>query len=559
MSWDEWLFKKAYQVFKKDELTETTAQSVQLSTLRRSLEIAFEAITGQSVSILEANEFVGFYADHLFLPKQIELLQSQKLNEELYWLLTCFHAIAVSQFSNIRWNPHLYLSRVTLEFPGLSNCLAALNSFASDQNHHFNFLEFFGQAPVLSHKNDSKNIPHEPSSVDQSSAHHSILQKNGPNVSELKELNENYENPLVHMFEKVQTIETYQGGNKSKQAEESLETLEEALQEIQLKTVIRSTERTPGLIKTDAIVDSSGAVEDPTRYPLKPQQIYYPEWDHGKQIYRKQWCALSVIHPPSEPAQKIRTPTGQELKARLETLFNHFMWQRQQLEGPDLDLQPLIENQVSLLKGGSLSERIYIKRVNQIKDFEVLILMDESLSTESFIENDSILEMMKESVSDLAQAFENSYQQLAVMSFFSETRLNCNIKVLKNFSDTLEEFQSKLKYCKPQGYTRIGVAIRHAIEIMKKSRARRRCVVLLTDAKPTDVDRYEGGYGMADVRKATEELRNAGLELIVLSYVDRKYERLARMFPKQVLLFHATNRATMSKCLLSVVERLVLI
>jgi nitric oxide reductase NorD protein len=242
--------------------------------------------------------------------------------------------------------------------------------------------------------------------------------------------------------------------------------------------------------------------------------VFYPEWDQSKKMYKKDWCAVTrhKIHREIT-CQNKNTRVGQRLKQRLESMFNHFLWEGKQLEGPEIDLRPIIENQVSRIHGGSLQDRIFLKRIDQVKDFQVLIMMDESLSTESFLGKESVLGMMKQSIGDLAQAFESSPNQLAIMSFFSESRLKCSVKILKDFSETLEVGHARLSSCKPQGYTRIGVAIRHAISMMKNSTAKKRVIVLLTDAKPTDIDRYEGRYGMDDVRKTIDELKNDNLEI----------------------------------------------
>lgn len=549
MSWDEWLFKKAYGIFKGRSTHVKRAHSVDLSDLQRTLEVAFEAITGQSVIIQEAQEFVGYYKGHLFLPQQIGFLPTHGLNKKLYWILTCFHAASVMQAPIAPWQPDLLLAHVLHEFPGLAEPFQALPSLGS---------EFLGNPPVLGHFEDSNaNVLSKIDNLEGSNAD-VVIQKKGPNVAEFKELDETKENPLVHMFEKVNTVESYMGGNKTKQAEDSLEKLDEALSEVQLRNVIRSTERTPGLIKTNSIVEAAAVLNEPQDFINTVSKVFYPEWDQSKRMYRKDWCAVTIHCRQAYPVKKIRTVGGQKLKMRLESIFNHFLWEGRQTEGPDLDLQPVIENKISKIQGGSLSDRIFVKRIKQVRDFEVLIMMDESLSTESFIGNESVLGMMKDSVCDLAQAFESAPDQLSVMSFFSETRINCNISVLKDFSESIETLQTRLTHCRPQGYTRIGVAIRHATEVMKFSRARKRCIVLVTDAKPTDVDRYEGRYGMADVKKAVDELYNESHELIVLSYADREDERFARMFPKKTRILHVTNKKAMTSSLIEVIERLAI-
>ena len=78
----------------------------------------------------------------------------------------------------------------------------------------------------------------------------------------------------------------------------------------------------------------------------------------------------------------------------------------------------------------------------------------------------------------------------------------------------------------------------------------------MTDSKPTDFDRYEGSYGIADVRKAAQEAIIDGHDLIVLSYSDARDEAFQRMFPPQVKVFSAMTPREMNHRLLEIIERL---
>jgi nitric oxide reductase NorD protein len=557
MSWDEWIFDRAYKFIKKRNQNELSPTLANLSNVERSLEVGFEAISGAAVHVDEAQDFTGFYKNHLFLPDKIDLLETQSLNQKLYWLLICFHATAVKKTCESKWNAPVILEEIRIEFPGLEFCIQALEKLHNKENQNFNILSWLGNPPVFDTPTPTSSAPFEKDQILRSEDKVQSIEKKGPNVAELKELKDSEENPLIHMFEKVNTAESYQGGNKSKQAEDSLENMEEALKEVQLRNVIRSTERTPGLIKSNSIIESGGMVEDPSAIENKIDLVFYPEWDQSKKMYKKNWCAVSIIKSLEKSHVKIKTAIGQRLKQRLESMFNHFLWEGKQLEGSEIDLRPIIENQVSRIHGGSLQDRIFLKRIDQVKDFQVLIMMDESLSTESFLGKESVLGMMKQSIGDLAQAFESSPNQLAIMSFFSESRLKCSVKILKDFSETLEVGHARLSLCKPQGYTRIGVAIRHAISMMKNSTAKKRVIVLLTDAKPTDIDRYEGRYGMDDVRKTIDELKNDNLEMVAISYSPRQGDRFERMFSKHTPIFHATTPREMTQSLTQVIERIV--
>ena len=546
MGFDEWIFAKTYKLFHKTK-QDTRPHCAYLSTIQRPLEIGFQAISAVPSNIQEAKEFVGFYKSTLFLPAKLDILPTQQQNMSLYWFITFFHAKALHAPV---FNTQKLTDDVLQEFIGLRSLFLSLT-----QEHLVSLEKHLTFQPVI----EAKSHPTKPTANyntnDQANTQSFTLEKKGPNVAELKDLDESQENPLIHMFEKVNTAETYQGGNKSKEAEQSLEDMSEALQEVDLKTAIRSNERTPGLIKTDSIVESGSELHtsEETHFDLK-----YPEWDDQKKTYRPDWCSVKVISSTENHHTLEKTPAGQMIKNRFESCFNHYLWQGRQMEGPELDLPSVIDNSVTRKIGGRINERLFMKRIQQQKDFQILLLMDESFSTESFLGKQSVLEMITQSIFDLSQAFENAPEQLAILSFFSETRLHCCIKTIKDFSESISTGQARLKRSKSQGYTRIGVALRHANFVLKNQKSRRKCLVLFTDAKPTDLDRYEGKYGVADIRKCVDELHGDGIELIVLSFSDAKDERFAQMFGQKMDIHHRSTQKSMTQSLIKIVENIAM-
>jgi nitric oxide reductase NorD protein len=100
----------------------------------------------------------------------------------------------------------------------------------------------------------------------------------------------------------------------------------------------------------------------------------------------------------------------------------------------------------------------------------------------------------------------------------------------KGFDDSSRLGLQRLRAISPAGYTRIGPAIRHALEALDSSGARRRLILLLTDAKPTDYDHYEGRYGIEDVRQALREASEQGVHCLALAVRDRSEAYLTQMF-----------------------------
>jgi nitric oxide reductase NorD protein len=60
--------------------------------------------------------------------------------------------------------------------------------------------------------------------------------------------------------------------------------------------------------------------------------------------------------------------------------------------------------------------------------------------------------------------------------------------------------------------------------------ARKRLLLLVTDGKPTDLDRYEGHHGIADVRQAVREAEAVQVETVALAVDHQARLYLPRMF-----------------------------
>ena len=95
----------------------------------------------------------------------------------------------------------------------------------------------------------------------------------------------------------------------------------------------------------------------------------------------------------------------------------------------------------------------------------------------------------------LGDALAAAETELSVAAFSSQTRLDCRFELIKTFAEPWGSARHRLEAVTPRGYTRIGPALRHATELLRERAARRKLLLLLTDGKPNDYDRYEGRHG----------------------------------------------------------------
>jgi len=65
---------------------------------------------------------------------------------------------------------------------------------------------------------------------------------------------------------------------------------------------------------------------------------------------------------------------------------------------------------------------------------------------------------------------------------------------------------------------------------LERTEAKRRLLLLVTDGKPNDYDRYEGRYGVWDVRHAVLEAASHGVHVHALAIDQEAKWSLAQMF-----------------------------
>ena len=109
----------------------------------------------------------------------------------------------------------------------------------------------------------------------------------------------------------------------------------------------------------------------------------------------------------------------------------------------------------------------------------------------------------------------------AVIAFSGHGPRAVHALTVKDFDETSRTAaRGRVAALEPDGYTRVGAAVRHASALLGRERARHRLLLLLSDGKPNDVDEYEGRYGIEDTRQAVAEARLQGLIPFCLT-VDR--------------------------------------
>ncbi|WP_430232077.1 nitric oxide reductase activation protein NorD [Nitrosomonas communis] len=255
-------------------------------------------------------------------------------------------------------------------------------------------------------------------------------------------------------------------------------------------------------------------------------ELTYPEWDYRRKAYHAQQCR--VLFQNAEEGNELWVPNLEtrrrfrKIQRQFETLRPRREILRSQLDGAELDMDALVRAHCDFFAQGNGSDQVYLKARQQARDLAVAILVDVSLSTDSWIDGRRILDIEKEALITLASGLAVCRDAFAVYTFTSRKRHYVRVAAVKDFDEAFNsQVLRRIAALHPGYYTRMGTALRHVRQLLSKRTERNRLVLLLSDGKPNDLDYYEGRYGIEDTRQAILEARRAGLAVFGIT-IDRK-------------------------------------
>jgi nitric oxide reductase NorD protein len=240
----------------------------------------------------------------------------------------------------------------------------------------------------------------------------------------------------------------------------------------------------------------------------------FPEWDHGRQHYRKNWCVMrEKAVPPiydrfvDDTLLKYHGVVKQ-LRKKFEALRDENRIEKRQTQGDEIDLDALIEALADAKDGREMSDRLFVHQHRAERNIAVVFLVDMSGSTRGWIN-----EAEREALILLCEALELLGDRYAIYGFSGTTRKRCELFRIKTFDDTYDaEVKARISGIRPQEYTRMGFALRHMTKLLNQVEAKTRVLVTLSDGRPDDYfDVYHGQYGIEDTRMALLEAARTGI------------------------------------------------
>lgn len=266
--------------------------------------------------------------------------------------------------------------------------------------------------------------------------------------------------------------------------------------------------------------------------------LRYPEWDTALGRYRRNAVRVRArCAPEGDPAwveAALRRHAGllAEVKRRLGSLRPGRERLRRRQDGDELDCDALVAERIERRAGRAPAGAVYQGLRAAPRRVGLLLLLDASGSTDGWIADGArVIDVEKDAALVAATALEAARFTFAVMAFSGEGPEGVEIATVKDFAEPWDRgTMRRLAGLDADRYTRLGAAVRHANAQLADLAVHHRLLLLLSDGRPNDCDRYAARHGLEDARQALVESRLAHIDPYCLT-VDRSASTyLPRLF-----------------------------
>ena len=303
--------------------------------------------------------------------------------------------------------------------------------------------------------------------------------------------------------------------------------LGDALSDLPEARVVRTTGTPREVLESDPVspLPRPGDV----RAGARVVGITYPEWDYRAGSYRVPGATVRLADAPPggeawvEGVLARHAGLIREVRRRFDGLRPQPVRAGRQPEGQEPDLAAYVTAYADRRAGKPDDDRLYVDRRPARRDLAIAVLADVSASTDAWVSGRlRIVDVEREALVVLLEALDALGDRHAVLAFSGEGPHAVRVATVKPFDErSRAAARRRVGALEPDGYTRVGAALRHASALLGRERARHRLLLLLSDGKPNDVDEYGSRYGIEDTRQAVAEARLQGLRPFCLT-VDRE-------------------------------------
>jgi len=302
-------------------------------------------------------------------------------------------------------------------------------------------------------------------------------------------------------------------------------------------TVAQDSETTASKIKLDLDLPSS-------KYDdiVLGEGIPIDEWDYKKQTLQKDHCR--IIPMTSRDTEAVELPArlksqARKIRRQFEILRPQRHWLSRQTDGSELDLENYINFLTDRKHGHVNSDTpVYRDLRNETRDLSCMLLADLSLSTDAHVNNSSrVVDVIRDSLYLFSEALSVTGDRFALHGFSSRNRSHVRFYNIKGFDEAYNnDARGHIDAIKPGYYTRMGSAIRYASQLLEKEATTQKLLLIITDGKPNDLDKYEGRYGIEDTRQAILEAEKKGLQPFCVTIDEKAEDYLPYLFGKNAYI-----------------------
>ena len=319
--------------------------------------------------------------------------------------------------------------------------------------------------------------------------------------------------------------------DRGSEDEDNLDRAEAIARDLDRLAVSRDAKRAAATLKFD--LDLPAEAEDDL---VIGEGIRLPEWDWKQQCLLRDHCRIVPMLAADAPS--IALPerlgrTARRLRNQFQALAPARVWHRAQADGQEIDIDAYLRFAADRLAGTAVEgDALYRELRSGARDLACLLMADLSLSTDTYVDDHQrVIDVVRDSLFLFAEALDATGDRFALHGFSSRKRDPVRVHTLKTFEERYGgKVRGRIAAIKPGYYTRMGAAIRHASAMLAAQPAGRRLLLLLTDGKPNDLDKYEGRYGIEDTRQAVLEARRLGLQPFCVTIDAKGNDYLPHLF-----------------------------
>ncbi len=559
MALDEYLFGKIAGYFRqrKKLSDEIATRRVQLEHIKPRLTILARAITGHAIELYPAEREGGYKNNNFFLPTSCALFPTIDQNLSFYFFRILY--LSVQRNLNLNWrgaqeqSAEVSIQKARETSSTVLNQLFAEYPIAQQLHQHLEtllietesakspttFSWLYGKWMRNDVNKDDETLLHNFSNNIKAAAEQkatTVLKAKAVEAVTTIEVDKKQQEDyvLTHNFEKVETAEEFSGVWRDFDGEDDLENQADALDELNMRFTVRVDDIAHSIYQADFIENTT--ISESVETTTAGHHICYDEWNYAKNTYKRDFCKVYPVTQLKKDITYYQTTISDNastllgLRKMLTNINNKMQQQRRQAQGDEFEIDAITDLYADVHSGHTPSENIYRSNRKKEKDLSILLLLDISLSSDSYADANRVIDVEKQVSILFGEILEEYKIDFAINCFYSKTRNYSTYLTIKDFGEPWSSAKHTIGAVEPVGYTRIGAALRHSGALLDQRSSKNKWVILISDGKPNDYDKYEGKYGIQDVKQALRELNTRHINAYALAIEAQAKYYLPQMF-----------------------------